>query len=109
MSRGHNYNDYDGVLAKEAMIKFLEENKWFPLVHPTNTEYEASKLLNIILDLTIDGITSEVLCKRSDILEFLGNRRMFPNKETSEEEIEIAITLNNILSRIMWEIKHEYE
>ncbi len=35
---------------KEELIKWLEKEKWYPLIHVTEVELETSELLNKILD-----------------------------------------------------------
>ena len=46
-------------MEKQKIIKWLENEKWYPLM-PTNEEYQTSKLLNNILDDIIDRASKEL-------------------------------------------------
>lgn len=96
-------------MKKAQIIEFLEENKWYPVVHPTDTEWETSQQLNVILGETQLEVDNDILDSKESILDYLRSCRLFPRNDSPEEEIEVSITLNQILSRIMWEIKKQYE
>jgi hypothetical protein len=49
------------MIDKEELISFLESEKWYPIIHPTNIELETSYLL----EDNLNSIISRIENKRS--------------------------------------------